>query len=239
MTCSRCPSTLARRWRPGCVTAPPPLWTAVFTRIMAPRQGLTAGGVTQAVAAAAGGLGTIYAHRLRHSAGIAMLAQGGSLAEIGQVLRYRRPATTRNLHEGGHRSAARSGPVIAGSVVMTGLRAALAGYLDLRRSLGFNLTRDEKLLEQFTGWLEDRGAATATVADALAWATLPVGGSPGWLRIRITVVRGFAAYLATLDPSAEVLASSPMRVRMLAASTGGDSAPAAAMSRAVSSPEYR
>jgi len=69
---------------------------AVFTRIKAPHQGLTSGGVTQAVAAAAGraGLGVIHAHRLRHSAATAMLAQGGSLAEIGQVLRHRRPMTT-------------------------------------------------------------------------------------------------------------------------------------------------
>ena len=87
---------------------------------------------------------------------------------------------------------------------MTGLREALAGYLDLRRGLGFKLARDEKLLEQFIGWLEDRGTTTVTVADALVWATLPAGASPGWLRMRITVVRGFAAYLATLDPSAEV-----------------------------------
>jgi site-specific recombinase XerD len=69
---------------------------SVFTRIKAPHQGLTSGGVTQAVAAAArrAGLGTIYAHRLRHSAATAMLAGGGSLAEIGQVLRHRRPHTT-------------------------------------------------------------------------------------------------------------------------------------------------
>jgi integrase/recombinase XerD len=69
---------------------------SVFIRIKAPHQGLTSVGVTQAVAAAArrAGLGTIYAHRLRHSAATAMLAHGGSLAEIGQVLRHRRPHTT-------------------------------------------------------------------------------------------------------------------------------------------------
>jgi integrase/recombinase XerD len=69
---------------------------SVFIRIKAPHRGLTAGGVTMAVLAAGqrAGLGTIYAHRLRHSAATAMLAQGGSLAEIGQVLRHRRPATT-------------------------------------------------------------------------------------------------------------------------------------------------
>jgi integrase/recombinase XerD len=87
---------------------------------------------------------------------------------------------------------------------MTGLRPALAGYLDLRRGLGFKLDRDAKLLDQFISWPERRGTSTVTVADALAWATLPAGGSPGWLRMRITVVRGFAAYVATIDPSAEV-----------------------------------
>jgi site-specific recombinase XerD len=69
---------------------------SVFIRIKAPHRGLTSGGVTQAVAAAAGraGLGVIYAHRLRHSAATAILAGGGSLAEVGQVLRHRRPHTT-------------------------------------------------------------------------------------------------------------------------------------------------
>ncbi len=87
---------------------------------------------------------------------------------------------------------------------MTGLRPALAGYLDLRHGMGFKLDRDEKLLGQFITYQEQRGSGTVTVADALAWATLPAGGSPGWLRMRITVVRGFAAYLATLDPATEV-----------------------------------
>lgn len=69
---------------------------SVFIRIRAPHRGLTPAGVTQAVAAAArrAGLGVIYAHRLRHSTATSILAAGGSLAEIGQVLRHRRPLTT-------------------------------------------------------------------------------------------------------------------------------------------------
>jgi site-specific recombinase XerD len=57
---------------------------------------LTNGGVTQVVNAAAhrAGLGTIFAHRLRHSAATAMLSAGASLAEIGQVLRHRSVLTT-------------------------------------------------------------------------------------------------------------------------------------------------
>jgi len=87
---------------------------------------------------------------------------------------------------------------------MTGLREALSGYLDLRRGLGFGLEREEKLLAQFIGWLEDRGAGTITTADALAWVTLPEDASPGWLKFRMQAVRGFAGYLGTLDPAAEI-----------------------------------
>jgi integrase/recombinase XerD len=87
---------------------------------------------------------------------------------------------------------------------MSGLREALAGYLDLRHSLGFTLERDAKLLNQFITYLEERGSGTVTVTDALAWASLPPGASPGWLRLRMQVVRGFAGYLRTLDPATEI-----------------------------------
>jgi site-specific recombinase XerD len=68
----------------------------VFVRVKAPHRGLTNIGVTQVVNAAAhrAGLGTIYAHRLRHSAATAMLAAGAPLAQIGQVLRHRSTLTT-------------------------------------------------------------------------------------------------------------------------------------------------
>jgi site-specific recombinase XerD len=69
---------------------------SLFVRVKAPHRGLTSTGVTQAVAAAAkrAGLGTIYAHRLRHSAATSMLAAGAPLVEIGQVLRHRQAITT-------------------------------------------------------------------------------------------------------------------------------------------------
>lgn len=70
---------------------------SVFVRVLAPHRRLSSGGVTQVVAAAGtrAGLGEmVYAHRLRHSAATTMLAAGAPLAEIGQVLRHRRPLTT-------------------------------------------------------------------------------------------------------------------------------------------------
>jgi integrase/recombinase XerD len=68
----------------------------IFVRIKAPHRPLSAGGVTQVVAAGArrAGLGQIYAHRLRHTAATQMLRAGASLPEIGQLLRHRRALTT-------------------------------------------------------------------------------------------------------------------------------------------------
>lgn len=68
----------------------------VFVRFKAPHRALTSGGVSQVVAAAGerAGLGLLHAHRLRHTAATSMLRAGGSLAEIGQVLRHRRALTT-------------------------------------------------------------------------------------------------------------------------------------------------
>src|ERR1019366_4737541 len=57
---------------------------------------LTRGAVTQIAARASQrcGLGTVFAHRLRHTAATGMLRAGASLEEIGQVLRHREVSTT-------------------------------------------------------------------------------------------------------------------------------------------------
>jgi integrase/recombinase XerD len=68
----------------------------VFVWTHAPYRGLTSNAVTTVVANAGrrAGIGLIGAHRLRHTAATAMLHAGGSLTEIGQVLRHRRVLTT-------------------------------------------------------------------------------------------------------------------------------------------------
>jgi site-specific recombinase XerD len=68
----------------------------VFVGAQAPHRALSSTAVTTVVANAGrrAGLGTIGAHRLRHSAATAMLRAGGSLREIGDVLRHRRALTT-------------------------------------------------------------------------------------------------------------------------------------------------
>jgi integrase/recombinase XerD len=86
---------------------------------------------------------------------------------------------------------------------MSPLRQALAGYLAVRRALGYKLARPEKLLAQFIAYLEDQDATTVTTEHALAWATQPAGDQ-SWHACRMTAVRGFATYLRTVDPAAEV-----------------------------------
>jgi integrase/recombinase XerD len=68
----------------------------VFLRLSAPVTGLTVPAVTAVVyrACARAGLPRAGAHRLRHSAASAMLAGGGTLTEVGQVLRHVRLDTT-------------------------------------------------------------------------------------------------------------------------------------------------
>jgi integrase/recombinase XerD len=63
----------------------------VFTRLRAPHGGLSAGAVSQIVRRACqrSGLPIVGAHRLRHTAATEMLRAGGSLTEVGQVLRHR------------------------------------------------------------------------------------------------------------------------------------------------------
>jgi site-specific recombinase XerD len=68
---------------------------ALFLRAHAPITGLSSSAVSAIVAGAGKRAGvTASAHRLRHSAATAMLRAGGSLSEVGQVLRHGDVATT-------------------------------------------------------------------------------------------------------------------------------------------------
>jgi integrase len=84
------------------------------------------------------------------------------------------------------------------------LREMLADYFALRRALGYQLVRPEKLLGQFLDHLEHADESRVTVTAALDWARLPVNGDSNWWAYRLSVVRGFATYLHALDPTHEV-----------------------------------
>jgi integrase len=87
---------------------------------------------------------------------------------------------------------------------MTTLRAALDDYLRIRRQLGFELKKEGRQLPGFVDFLEQAGAQHITTDLAVAWARLPVDARPFTWRQRLGRVRGFARYLATIDPDSEV-----------------------------------
>ena len=87
---------------------------------------------------------------------------------------------------------------------MSQLHAALADYLAVRRAMGYKLTRTGGLLTQFVTYLEQVGAETIIIEHALAWATLPSQASRDWQAQRLSMVRGFASWMSTLDPATEV-----------------------------------
>ena len=77
-------------------------------------------------------------------------------------------------------------------------------YLAMRRSLGWKLRVDGRMLADFSRRLDNTGQATVTISEALAWATEPQDAAPAQWHRRLSVVRGFARYLATLDPACQV-----------------------------------
>ncbi len=100
---------------------------------------------------------------------------------------------------------------------MSALHRAVQDYLAVRRSLGFKLEREGHLLPDFAQFVERSGASRITTSIALAWAMLPAGASTAWWAHRLGIVRCFARYLQTLDPSTEVppVELLPYRVRRL------------------------
>lgn len=87
---------------------------------------------------------------------------------------------------------------------MSALEGHLAGYLAMRRALGYKLERAGKLLPQLVSFLEAAGASTVTTEPAIAWARLPERARPQYWAQRLAIARGFAAYLQTVDPATEV-----------------------------------
>jgi len=77
-------------------------------------------------------------------------------------------------------------------------------YLRLRRALGFKLKEDGHLLHRLIAHVEAAGASTLTSELAIGWARRPEGVHPNQWAKRLRVARGFAGYLQTIDPAAEI-----------------------------------
>lgn len=99
---------------------------------------------------------------------------------------------------------------------MSRLEQSLVDYLALRRSLGHQLADPARLLPGFVGFLDERGLSTVTVAAAVQWAAQPVTDPRSSVGPRrMSAVRGFARYLAGVDPATEVppLGLMPLQAR--------------------------
>jgi integrase len=180
----------------------------VFLRSKAPYQPIASATVTSTVRRACrrAGIPEFGSHRLRHTAACEMVAANVPLVRIGQVLRHRSLQSTARYARVDARAVAVAGGAVAGrrSAAMSGLQTRVDEYLRLRRALGFKLKEEERLLGQLVGYLEAAGAETVKTELAVRWARLPVGVHPNHWSKRLRVARGFAAYLHTLDPTAEI-----------------------------------
>ena len=87
---------------------------------------------------------------------------------------------------------------------MSDLSAHVEDYLRLRRGLGFKLVFAGHVLPQFVDYLTGIDASSITTSAAIAWAALPQGVKPISLSHRLGAVRGFAKYVATIDPATEI-----------------------------------
>lgn len=83
---------------------------------------------------------------------------------------------------------------------MSAIRDALAQYVKLRRVLGTKFQEPASTLGQFVDFLEHEGAEFITSELALRWATKPEHVQRATWARRLTMVRGFAAWLSASDP---------------------------------------
>jgi integrase/recombinase XerD len=86
-------------------------------------------------------------------------------------------------------------------------------YLQARRALGVKLERHGRLLPQLVAYLEAAGASTITRELAISWARLPAGAHPRHWAVRLSIARGFAAYLQTIDAETEIPPAGVFAVR--------------------------
>jgi integrase/recombinase XerD len=87
---------------------------------------------------------------------------------------------------------------------MNPLHKAVDDYLELRRGLGFKLREYGVCLRELVSFLESKGSFRITSQLALEFATQRQNEKPvSWAR-RLIIVRGFASYRASADPTTEV-----------------------------------
>ena len=84
------------------------------------------------------------------------------------------------------------------------LAPQLDRYLSVRRSLGYDLRTDERILRRFVRFADQEGAERVDTALFLRWdASLP-DVRRGTRSTRLSKVRLFAQWLSSIDPAHEI-----------------------------------
>ena len=150
----------------------------------------------------AAGLEPVGPIRLRQTVATEVLRAGAPLEEIASLLRHRRHATTviyAKVDWERLRELARPWPGSRHDCSARG-RRRLADYPAGGR---LQARRARVGAENFVSFLERAGASTITTDLALKWAS-DTRGSESWKAARLSMVRGFAVYLRTINPATEV-----------------------------------
>ena len=88
---------------------------------------------------------------------------------------------------------------------MIALQHHVDDYLRLRRTLGYDLEETGRLLHRFAAQLDAAGVTHITTHVAVQWALAPRVNAPSSVpATRYRSVRGFARYMAGIDPETEV-----------------------------------
>lgn len=88
---------------------------------------------------------------------------------------------------------------------MSALERHVDDYLRLRRTLGYDLVETYRLLGRFVAHLDAEGIEHVTTAVAVQWSLAPRVTAPSSVpATRYMAVRGFARYLAGIDPRTEI-----------------------------------
>ena len=88
---------------------------------------------------------------------------------------------------------------------MSALEPHVDDYLRLRRTLGYDLVETGRLLHRFAVELDAAGITHITTQVAVRWALAPKVSAPSSVpATRYRSVRGFARYMAGIDPLTEV-----------------------------------
>jgi len=87
---------------------------------------------------------------------------------------------------------------------MNSLRKAVKDYIEMRRALGYKMSKAAVLLPQFVNFLHQQGPSVITIPLALQWAQSNRRVQPAEWAQRLTLVRCFARHWSATDPRTQI-----------------------------------